>query len=113
RRVRLFQRTRCYNACLAVTFHHNSPLIVAENRPVQITCRHDDSTLPQMLWYQQKQDTNSMTLIGYGYETSQNYEGQFGKQFKLTRKSAVEGALTVLKANVSHSAVYFCAASTQ
>ena len=54
-----------------------------------------------------------MTLIGYGYESSQTYEGQFEKQYELTRRNAVEGALTILKADLSHSAVYFCAASTQ
>uniref|UniRef100_A0A3B3ULJ4 Ig-like domain-containing protein n=1 Tax=Poecilia latipinna TaxID=48699 RepID=A0A3B3ULJ4_9TELE len=100
-------------AVSAANFRQSSPLIVNESSEVEITCSHDDSSLIVMLWYQNKKDTNSMTLIGYGYETSQNYEGEFEKEYKLTRKNTVEGALKILKADPSHSAVYFCAASTQ
>ncbi|MED6261286.1 hypothetical protein ATANTOWER_003114 [Ataeniobius toweri] len=59
----------------AANFRQSSPLIVEENSEVEITCSHDDSSLIIMLWYQHKRDTNSMTLIGYGYENSQSYEG--------------------------------------
>ncbi|XP_075344159.1 M1-specific T cell receptor beta chain-like [Odontesthes bonariensis] len=97
----------------AVTFHQSSPHIVRESSEVHINCSHDDSALVVMLWYQHNWDNNSMTLIGYGYESSQTYEGQFEKQYKLTRRNAVEGALTIRKADLSHSAVYYCAASTQ
>lgn len=97
----------------AANFRQSSPLIVTENSEVEISCSHDDSALIVMLWYQNKRGTNSMTLIGYGYESSQSYEGEFEKEFKLTRKNIVEGALKIPKANPSHSAVYFCAASTQ
>lgn len=54
-----------------------------------------------------------MTLIGYGYEYTPNYEGQFEKQFKLTRENTVKGTLSIRSANLSDSAVYFCAASAQ
>lgn len=97
----------------AATFHQSSPHIVRQGSEVHINCSHDDSSLLVMLWYQHNRDNNSMTLIGYGYESSQTYEGQFEKQYELTRRNAVEGALTILKADLSHSAVYFCAASTQ
>uniref|UniRef100_A0A672JJQ8 Ig-like domain-containing protein n=1 Tax=Salarias fasciatus TaxID=181472 RepID=A0A672JJQ8_SALFA len=95
----------------AATIKQSSPLVEKEGSEVHINCKHDDSSLLMMLWYQQKRDSTAMTLIGYGYENSQNYEGQFEKEFKLTRKSVVEGALIVQKAEPSHSALYFCAAS--
>ncbi|XP_078797306.1 T cell receptor beta chain MC.7.G5 isoform X2 [Oryzias latipes] len=95
----------------AVTFHQSSPLIVKEKSEVHINCRHDDSSLVVMLWYQRSEDA-AMTLIGYGYETIQNYEGQLEQEFTLTRKGTVEGVLTVREASQKHSAVYFCAAST-
>ncbi|CAI5695669.1 unnamed protein product [Oreochromis niloticus] len=98
----------------AVIFEQSPPQIVNENLEVQINCKHDDRTLVVMLWYQQKRENASMTLIGFGYyQQSQNYEGQFKEQFTLTRSSTVEGTLTIKKTDVSHSAVYFCAASTQ
>uniref|UniRef100_A0A8D3ABC2 Ig-like domain-containing protein n=1 Tax=Scophthalmus maximus TaxID=52904 RepID=A0A8D3ABC2_SCOMX len=82
------------------TFHESSE--------VRINCSHDDSALAVMLWYQQAKDSLSVTLIGYGYESSQNYEGTFKEQFTLTRQSAVRGTLTIHGAKPSHSAVYFC-----
>ncbi|KAK5886876.1 hypothetical protein CesoFtcFv8_017865 [Champsocephalus esox] len=98
----------------AVRFQPSPAQIVTESTEVQITCSHDDSSLSVMLWYQQREDSLSMTLIGYGYANSeQNYEGQFEKEFELTREDTLTGALTIRSANPSHSAVYFCAASTQ
>ncbi|KAF7652114.1 hypothetical protein LDENG_00101680 [Lucifuga dentata] len=96
----------------SVTFMQSGPQIAEENDEVQITCSHDDSTLPVMLWYQQRRDSPALTLIGFGYaQSSQNYEGQFKDQFTLTRESMMKGALSINRANVSHSAVYFCAAN--
>lgn len=97
----------------AATFHQSDPQIVKEGSEVQLNCKHDDTSLVIMLWYQQIKESQSMTLIGYGYESSPNYEGQFEEQFKLTRADTVTGALIIRKADPSHSAVYFCAASTQ
>ncbi|KAL7380932.1 hypothetical protein ABVT39_026226 [Epinephelus coioides] len=98
----------------AVVFQQSPLQIVKQGTEVQINCRHDDTSLVIMLWYQQREDSMSMTLIGYGYANSdQNYEGQFEKEFELTREDTVTGALVVRKAKVSDSAVYFCAASTQ
>uniref|UniRef100_A0A3P9JZM5 Ig-like domain-containing protein n=1 Tax=Oryzias latipes TaxID=8090 RepID=A0A3P9JZM5_ORYLA len=102
----------CTGQAGAVTFHQSSPLIVKEKSEVHINCRHDDSSLVVMLWYQRSEDA-AMTLIGYGYETIQNYEGQLEREFTLTRKGTVEGVLTVREASQKHSAVYFCAASTR
>uniref|UniRef100_A0A3Q1DEY1 Ig-like domain-containing protein n=1 Tax=Amphiprion ocellaris TaxID=80972 RepID=A0A3Q1DEY1_AMPOC len=64
---------------------------------------HGDSSLLIMYWYQQKQDSMSLTLIGFGYEAAPNYEGDFEQHFKLTRQSITEGALTIKKADQSHS----------
>ncbi|XP_028250535.1 immunoglobulin lambda-1 light chain isoform X3 [Parambassis ranga] len=104
----------CFFSCQvsAVTFQQSPAQIVKGSSEVYINCSHDDSTLLVMLWYQQRSDSTAMTLIGYGYETAPNYEGQFEEQFKLTRQGVAKGALVVLKAEQSHSAVYFCAAST-
>uniref|UniRef100_A0A668S6B6 Ig-like domain-containing protein n=1 Tax=Oreochromis aureus TaxID=47969 RepID=A0A668S6B6_OREAU len=98
----------------AVTFQQSPPQLVAEKSEVQINCSHNDGNLALMLWYQHMKENQSMTLIGYGYQnTRQTFEGQFEKQFKLTRGSATTGTLTIPSAELSHSAVYFCAASTQ
>uniref|UniRef100_A0A667YT94 Ig-like domain-containing protein n=1 Tax=Myripristis murdjan TaxID=586833 RepID=A0A667YT94_9TELE len=86
------------------------PQIVKEGTEVTISCSHDDSSLLVMLWYQQKADNHSLTLIGSGYANSaQTYEGQFEKQFELTREDTLRGALIVRSAKPSDSAVYFCA----
>ncbi|KAK1894425.1 M1-specific T cell receptor beta chain [Dissostichus eleginoides] len=100
-----------YCQASAVTFQQSPAQIVEESTEVKIKCSHDDSSLDIMLWYQQRKDNLSMTLIGYGYANSeQNYEGQFKKEFELLREDTLRGALIIRSANLSHSAVYFCAA---
>lgn len=84
-----------------------------EGSGAQIECSHDDTSLIMMFWYQQITDGSSLTLIVYGYENLPNYEADFKKEFTLTRKSPVNGTLVISRAKQSHSAVYFCAASTQ
>lgn len=97
-----------------MTFQDSPPQIVKENTEVRINCSHDDKTLLQMLWYQQRENSRSLDLIGYTYgEGSPNYEDQFKDDFKVTREDTTNGKLIINRVNLIHSAVYFCAASTQ
>ncbi|XP_056256765.1 uncharacterized protein LOC130184768 [Seriola aureovittata] len=94
-----------------ITLHQSLPQIVEEGAEVHIGCSHNDSDLPIMLWYQQREDSQSMTLIVFGYATEvPNYEGKFKEQFELRKESAVKGDLIIRRANLFHSAVYLCAA---
>ncbi|XP_022603635.1 uncharacterized protein LOC111223678 [Seriola dumerili] len=113
----LFMYTFCFLFILfpgqvnSITLHQSLPQIVEEGAEVHIGCSHNDSDLPIMLWYQQREDSQSMTLIVFGYATeAPNYEGKFKEQFELRKESAVKGDLIIRRANLSHSAVYLCAA---
>lgn len=94
-------------------FQQSPPTVVELGSEVQIDCRHDDQSLVIMLWYQQQEDNQALDLIAYGYETSPNYMPRFKDQVTISRESAVAGSLQILRAELSHSAVYFCAASAQ
>ncbi|XP_078145573.1 M1-specific T cell receptor beta chain-like isoform X3 [Centroberyx gerrardi] len=96
-----------------VSFQQSSSQLVKEGTvKLKINCSHDDNSLTVMLWYQHKQSSQSMSLIGFEYAGSPKYEGQFEDQFEITREDTVRGALIIRRANLSDSAVYFCAAST-
>ncbi|KAK2893286.1 hypothetical protein Q8A73_015770 [Channa argus] len=93
----------------SIAMQQSLPRAVEEGTEVHISCSHDDSSRPIMLWYQQRKDSQSMALIGFGYGTGeQSYEGDFKEQFELKRESSMKGALIIHRANYSHSAVYFC-----
>lgn len=67
-----------------------------------------------MFWYQQRVDNPTLDLIGYTYgKNSPAYEKEFGKHFTITREETTKGTLMVSSAKPLHTAVYFCAASTQ
>ncbi|KAK2832838.1 hypothetical protein Q5P01_016727 [Channa striata] len=98
----------------SITLQQSWPQTVEQGTEVHISCSHDDGSRPIMLWYQHRKVSPSMTLIGFGYGTGdQSYEGNFEEQFELKRASTTSGSLIVRRANDSHSAVYFCAASAQ
>ncbi|KAL6477495.1 hypothetical protein MHYP_G00133300 [Metynnis hypsauchen] len=95
----------------SVTFQQISSLFANESGNITIHCSHDDSSLPVMLWYQQKRDSSAMALIGYTYGTNEpKYEDEFKKQFQLKRKTDKEGDLIISELLQSDSAVYYCAA---
>lgn len=97
-----------------LTLYQSPPQIVEEGAEVRIDCSHNDKTFSLMLWYQQRQDSRSLTLIGYGYGSGvQNYESGFKDQFELRSEDLVTGTLIVRSAKLSHSAVYLCAVRAQ
>ena len=99
----------------SVTFEQSSAQIVRDGtEEVRINCRHDDSSLQVMLWYQHKQSSGSMNLIGYSVlQGDPVYEDQFKDRFVIKGENTVKGSLIIQRLNSSDSAVYFCAASTQ
>ncbi|KAL7380822.1 hypothetical protein ABVT39_024656 [Epinephelus coioides] len=80
-----------------------------------INCSHDDSSRSTMLWYQHKQSSHSMSLIGYTVNQGDPvYEDQFKEsRFKIKGEGTGKGSLIIQTVTPSDSAVYFCAASTQ
>lgn len=83
-------------------------------KEVRIDCKHDDSSLTTMLWYQHRESGRPMTLMGYAVIQSQpQYEPQFKDRFQIGREDMLRGHLTLGTAEPADSAVYFCAASTR
>ncbi|XP_041809934.1 T cell receptor beta chain MC.7.G5-like [Chelmon rostratus] len=96
----------------SVIFEQSSPQVVKEGtKEVRINCSHNDSGLQVMLWYQHKQSSRSMSLIGYTVlQGEPSYEVQFKDRFQIKRDDTLRGSLIVQAVNPSDSAVYFCAA---
>lgn len=95
-----------------VRFEQPPDLIANLIDKVQIPCKHDDSNLLVMLWYQQSRESTNMALIGYSYSTitPNNEAGYPATQFKQTRIDTLTGKLTISNLSLSDSAVYYCAA---
>ena len=97
-----------------MTFQPSHPIILRENARAEIKCQHDDSSLNVMLWYQQRPQSNTLSLIGSVYIGSDPiYEEKFNGQFEMTRESELKGALVRQRAEANDSGEYFCAGSTQ
>lgn len=93
--------------------HFDQPLSIFKEQDIEaeISCRHDDSNLDVMLWYQQLHNSKSLSLIGYSYGKAEPaYEPEFQKRFTMTRDETVTGALKISNLSLSDSAVYYCAA---
>ncbi|KAK9533960.1 hypothetical protein VZT92_009045 [Zoarces viviparus] len=93
----------------------SSQIVKIWSEKVTINCRHDDNSLSVMMWYQHRQSSRSMSLIGYMVEQSPpSYEEQFKETlFRIRREDTLRGSLLIHIVNLTDSAVYFCAASTQ
>ncbi|KAK3537725.1 hypothetical protein QTP70_017884 [Hemibagrus guttatus] len=95
-----------------VQFEQPQDQITNLNDKVKISCKHNDSTLDVMLWYQRRKESTALALIGYSYATVQpKNEAEFPEsRFRQTRTHTVIGDLTISNLSLSDSAVYYCAA---
>ncbi|XP_030212757.1 uncharacterized protein LOC115544085 [Gadus morhua] len=102
----------CLFEVKGIEFQESGPKMVPDEKAeVVITCSHNDSSRPLMLWYQQKQGSGPLVLLGYNYgATTSNYEDGIKEQFEIKMDDRQSGSLAVREANVTHTAVYFCAA---
>uniref|UniRef100_A0A3Q2QIJ0 Ig-like domain-containing protein n=1 Tax=Fundulus heteroclitus TaxID=8078 RepID=A0A3Q2QIJ0_FUNHE len=79
-------------------------ILIKSGEVARLHCYHGDDSYPYMLWYQSAAGgRQTMDLIGLLHYENQNREKGFENRFNMTGHS---------KADPSHSAVYFCAAST-
>ncbi|KAG5857976.1 hypothetical protein ANANG_G00025170 [Anguilla anguilla] len=104
-------KTQC---CLANGVKFDEQVPVRTARPgerVEIACSHDDSSLLVMSWYEQRERSRALRLIGSGYSTAEpTYEDPFAARFQLRRESVQKGSLLISNVTMADSAEYFCAA---
>ncbi|KAG9471508.1 hypothetical protein GDO78_014551 [Eleutherodactylus coqui] len=79
-----------------------------------MSCSHNDQAYVTMLWYQQKKG-RGMKLIAYssGKDDSNIEDKKNEKKLVLQRPDILKSSLTITKAAVQDSAMYFCASSAQ
>ncbi|KAL1246835.1 hypothetical protein QQF64_034792 [Cirrhinus molitorella] len=95
-----------------VTVQQNPTAILAsKNNITEIKCSHDDSSMLNMLWYQQKDTAMVLIVFSYGATGVPTYEDGFKDQFKLERTNTLNGVLKISDLSLSDSAVYYCAVS--
>ncbi|KAG9471510.1 hypothetical protein GDO78_014553 [Eleutherodactylus coqui] len=77
-----------------------------------MSCSHNDQTYLIMLWYQQKKG-RGMKLIAYSSGKDDSNIEDNAKKWVLQRPDILKSSLTITKAAVQDSAVYFCASRAQ
>ncbi len=85
-----------------------TPILANTNKMAEIKCSHDDSSMPYMQWYQQK-DT-AMALIVFSYSATDGdpkSEDEFKDRFKLERNDTLNGALKISDLRLSDFFFFF------
>ncbi|KAJ8401111.1 hypothetical protein AAFF_G00386930 [Aldrovandia affinis] len=95
-----------------IKFEQTPVRIAQPGHRVEVECSHDDSSYPVMYWFEQREDSTALRLIGFGYNTGEpTYEPPFTSRFQLKRESVQKGSLTISNVTEADSALYFCASS--
>lgn len=98
-------------AVKSVDIKQVSDLLAIKNDTTEIKCSHNDNSMLNMLWYQQKDTAMKLIVYNYGAEGKPVYEDDLEKHFQMKREDTMNGALTILDLHLSDSAVYYCAVS--
>ncbi|TRY57916.1 hypothetical protein DNTS_014426, partial [Danionella cerebrum] len=80
-----------------------------KSETAELNCSYDDSSKPNMLWYQQKDSSLGLILLSYGASSEPFYEDGFKDRFKLERTVVLDATLKISALSLSDSAVYYCA----
>ncbi|TRY57915.1 hypothetical protein DNTS_014426, partial [Danionella cerebrum] len=84
-----------------------------KSETAELNCSYDDSSKPNMLWYQQKDSSLGLILLSYGASSEPFYEDGFKDRFKLERTVVLDATLKISALSLSDSAVYYCAVSNK